>query len=178
MFEIERKYLLRENGQEFATPTFFELYSTIDALVADVKSQALLLRQGYLLHQEGMLLAEQLFSLQAFMISEPEFRLRIYDGRYFFTVKDNELGSRFEKETLIPENIFSLHWPKTEGHRIHKQRIKRAYRGRTIEFDVYADRDLVVAEVEFGDPTEADRFSPLGKNVTYDAAYKNRNLAR
>jgi adenylate cyclase len=54
--------------------------------------------------------------------------------------------------------------------------------GLLIELDVYAGQleGLITAEVEFSSDAEAERFlAPdwLGREVTEDAAYKNRRLA-
>ena len=48
----------------------------------------------------------------------------------------------------------------------------------TVEFDVYTDRDLIVAEIEVPSLDMLASLPVLGKDVTEDKRYKNKNLAR
>ena len=52
------------------------------------------------------------------------------------------------------------------------------FEGHTAEIDVYTNRDLIVAEVEVPTLKDAEKLSPLGKDVTTDKKYKNRSLAK
>ena len=45
-------------------------------------------------------------------------------------------------------------------------------------FDMYKDRDLIVAEVEFKSIKEAEGYQALGKDVTSESQFKNKNLAK
>ena len=47
-----------------------------------------------------------------------------------------------------------------------------------IEIDVYTDRDLIVAEVEVGKVEELKEILAIGRDISDDPGYKNRNLAK
>jgi len=74
-----------------------------------------------------------------------------------------------------------------EGMKLCKSKVekKRYYVelpiGLTAEVDLYQDWDFITVEVEFDTPGEADFFdapSWFGREVTYEAKYKNINLAK
>jgi CYTH domain-containing protein len=112
-----------------------------------------------------------------------EVRIRNYGGRSFLTVKAGSGEIRLEEEIEIDERRFSSLWPLTEGRRISKRRyLIGVEAGARIELDVFegALAGLVTAEVEFASLAAAAAFRPprwLGREVTYDAAYKNQRLA-
>jgi adenylate cyclase len=112
-----------------------------------------------------------------------EVRVRRRGERCTLTVKRGAGIARDEEELDLDEEEFARLWPLTEGRRVDKTRYEiPAADGLVIELDVYAGRleGLITAEVEFGGPEQAERFEPpdwLGREVTDDAAYKNRRLA-
>ena len=90
--------------------------------------------------------------------------------------------SREEKEEEISEDKFLTFWRDTKKMRVEKIRYKNPFSGNIIELDIYAGNleGLLLAEIEFISEKEAHDFvGPgwLGKEVTYDERYKNRNLA-
>lgn len=173
---IERKYLIREEGLDYAKDALFQLYESVDSLIDDVYEHGKRIRQGYLPENIGMELATR---LQMSVDFDPkEARLRDKDGKFYFTLKGEGGLSRSELETKITSKLFDKYWLGTEGRRIEKVRLKVPYRGHVVEIDVYTDRDLIVAEVDVPTLADAERLVPLGKDVTKDSKYKNKNLAR
>jgi CYTH domain-containing protein len=148
--EVERKWLVRE-----LPPGFDDL-------------PAREIRQGYLaLEPDG-----------------PEVRVRDDGGKLGLTVKGAGLLSRSEDEIELSAEQFDVLWPLTTGRRIEKARSEcRLHEDVVAEIDVYRGglEPLVVAEVEFASEDAAAQFiAPdwMGEEVTEDARYKNRNLAR
>lgn len=148
--EIERKFLVRD---DWSPPPD-----------ADAKP----IRQGYLTDTG----------------SGTEVRVRAHGDRRLLTVKRDRpsTGSnvRDEIEFPIPSDVFDELWLLTEGQRVEKVRYAIPLGDHEATVDVYADRDLRVAEVEFDDPDEAAAFRPpdwFGEDVTGDARYANRLLA-
>jgi adenylate cyclase len=99
------------------------------------------------------------------------------------TVKQGVGMVRSEAEVTLDGGQFAVLWPATEGRRLEKTRYALAAPGGlVIELDVYAGAlaGLLVAEVEFASAEQAGAFTPpawFGREVTDDAAYKNRRLA-
>ncbi len=176
-YEIEKKYLIRENGTDYATEALSQLYLSVQALIKDVLQNGKLIRQGYLPLEKGSELSDSLGMDVDFDPSEV--RLRDKAGTfYFITLKGSGGLSRNELETEIGQDIFNEYWSETEGRRVEKVRLNRPFEGHTAEIDVYTDRDLIVAEVEVPTIQDAERLSALGKDVTNNKAYKNKNLAK
>lgn len=124
---------------------------------------------------------------QGYLAIEPagrEVRLRDDGGRLQLTVKGAGGLSRSEDEIELSPEQFAALWPLTEGRRIEKVRSEcRLAAAAVAEIDVYRGElaPLVVAEVEFASEAAAAEFQPpewMGEEVTDDARYKNRNLAR
>lgn len=112
-----------------------------------------------------------------------EVRLREKDGKYFLTAKSGGSVKRSEAEIRIGKKDFNILWPFTEGKRVEKLRYDIPYAGRVIELDVYSGKleGLVTAEIEFESARECAAFTPppwLGKDITSDRRYKNKNLSR
>ncbi len=110
-------------------------------------------------------------------------RVRGQDGdRFFRGVKRGTGAARLEAEEETTREVFDALWPLTEGRRVTKRR-HRVRDGILVwEIDAFADRDLVVGEVEL--PARATEVSlpewlrPLVvREVTGDPAYLNENLA-
>lgn len=112
-----------------------------------------------------------------------ETRVRRCGGSFTLTTKSGGGLVRRETEVALSSEQFEALWDATEGARVEKQRYRlHADDGHLIELDVYggALAGLLVAEVEFDDPWEAESFiAPywFGREVTDDPAYKNQRLA-
>ncbi len=176
MTEIEKKYLIREDGQDFSAPALLKMYESVEALQKDILSKGVIINQGYMSEGKALELIERLDLDVKF---EPkEARLREKGDITFFTLNGDGDVAREEFETEIDPETFAKYWPDTKGRRIEKVRMKMPYRGFVAELDVYTDRDLVVAEIEVPTEKDAEKLEPLGKDVTEDKKYKNKNLAK
>jgi len=176
MNEIEKKYLLRENGEIYASNSLFKYYDSFDLLVKDVFDRGKLIHQGYLPIQVGLELVDILGIDCGFTYLEA--RLRKIDGNYYFTVKGEGDLARFESEKEIESKLFEQYWPKTKGNRVNKIRLIIPYHKYEAEIDVYTDRDLIVAEIEVPTIENAENLISLGKDITSDRRYKNKNLGK
>jgi CYTH domain-containing protein len=107
------------------------------------------------------------------------------DGReaWYRTVKLGHGLARLEIEEPTTREIFDAIWPLTDGCRVRKRRHRVPAGDLVWEIDAFADRDLVLAEVELPHP-EATAEMPawlapyVVREVTDDPTYVNRNLAR
>lgn len=179
--EIERKFLLWENGIDYSDPYFLNLYqeghyhSPVDfkEIVLEIGEK---IKQGYLELELGKTLANK-WGI-SFSFEPIEARLRQEGSKHFFTIKGNGTLTRDEENKQIGEGLFNQYWQSTVGKRVEKIRLKKPYCGQTLELDVYTDRDLIIAEVEFPDEISAMAFQIIGKEITKDDKYKNRNLAK
>lgn len=182
--EIEEKFLLREAGNEYLEPLFYQYFKSIEKLRSHASAIGIQIAQGYLSLALGINVARELKVEYDF---EPaEARVRHEGENFIFNLKGK--GSLTRNETpsaTLEEKLFNELWLNTEGARVYKTRVKQPYSLPSgiyvVEFDVYRDRDLVIAEVEV--PTEdlarlVREIKPLGKNVTNDSRYKNKNLAK
>ena len=173
--EIE-KFLLMEDGQDFSTPQLVQLYPSMNDLQLDVVLNGERVIQGYLSLGNGTRLASCLNL--PFDFEPKEARLRKKAGKFYFTLKGEGGLSRGEAEQEMDKPLFDTWWPATNGKRIDKIRLARPYEGRTLELDVYMDRELVIAEIEVPSVEAANSLIALGKDVTEDSRYKNKNLAK
>ncbi|MBI4152814.1 hypothetical protein HY495_03825 [Candidatus Woesearchaeota archaeon] len=187
--EIERKFLIWEDGKNYGTAAFRDWYAAmggdtsrdiVQALRAYVLRDGVSLHQGYFPNIEGETVRE-LADLVGFKdkFKPTEARLRNKgEEQFYFTLKGPGGVQRDEFDPEIEKIVFARYWPGTQGSRVEKVRLARGYGEHTAEIDLYTDRDLIVIEVEVLTLEEAERLVPLGKDVTEDKAYKNRNLAR
>ncbi len=174
--EIEKKYLIMENEIIYFTEVLRQLYPSILSLKADVAHHGKFIKQGYLPLGTGSELSDLLGIKVDFKPTEA--RLRDKSGTTYFTLKGNGGLIRNELEVKVTQEVFDKYWSKTSGQRVEKVRLSKPFGDYTIEIDVYTDRDLIVAEIEVPTEQEAEKLKPLGKDVTTDKNYKNKNLAR
>jgi CYTH domain-containing protein len=176
MAEIEKKYLLRDDTGTYVSEILKAIYPNFEELTDDVKNNGKPIRQGYLSIEMGINIAQELNLNLEF---EPvEARLRDKAGKFFFTLKGDGTVERDELEKTIDQDVFNSYWPKTEGRRVEKIRLGKPFNDRTLEIDFYLDRTLTVVEVEVGSLEEAENFPTLGKDITKDRGFKNKNLAK
>jgi len=112
-----------------------------------------------------------------------EFRVRRKAALCYLTIKTDGTIAREEVELEITEADFNRLKAVASGGTVEKRRTKISYGGVVIELDVFGGklRGLMLAEVEFADEAVAARFRPpswFGREVTDDARYKNKNLAK
>ena len=175
--EIEKKKLLKENREIYALDSLSHYYDSFDLFVKDVLERGKLIHQGYLPIQVGLELAD-LLGMDRAGFTYLEARLRNIDANYYFTVKSEGDLARFELEKEIDSKLFEQYWPRTKGNRVSKIRLTIPYHKYKAEIDVYTDRDLVVAEVEVPTIENTESLISLGKDITNDKKYKNKNLAK
>jgi len=173
--EIERKFLIRENGVDYVEEEFFRLYGSVEKLLIKVNTNGKPIHQGYLDPVIGMQIAAK---AKLDVNFEPaEARLRDHNGTFYLTIKGKGVLARNEAEIEITSDIFEEYWPHTEGKRIEKIRLVRSFQGHNLEIDLYTDRNLIVAEVETPSHEAAENIIPIGKDITDDPNYKNNKLA-
>lgn len=107
------------------------------------------------------------------------------DGResHARTVKVGAGLTRLEIEEPTTPELFAALWPLTRTRRVRKRRYAVADGDVTWEIDAFADRDLVLAEVELASADQAvtppEWLAPyVVRDVTEEPAYVNVNLAR
>ena len=122
--------------------------------------------------------------LQGYLVAgdDSEVRIRRAGKKNTLTVKSGSGLTRDETEISISAADFDRLWPSTEGQRIFKSRLKVFHKSATLEIDSYSGdlRGLYVVEAEFKSENDAMNFVPpawVGREVTGDKAYGNRNLA-
>lgn len=174
--EIERKYLISESRKNYFYKNFLLIYKSVNSLLKDVKTNGKEINQGYLERDSGLEIINEL-GLKNYP-SFNEFRIRNKSGIYFLTLKSPGKLSRDELNVKISEDLFEKFWPKTESKRIRKLRIEKMFEEHKVEFDVYLDRELIIAEVEFRNKKDSLKFKKIGKEITYNKNYKNFNLSK
>ena len=113
---------------------------------------------------------------------DTEVRVRITPDGAVLTIKSGRGAVRTEEEIALDTRQGDALWELTEGRRIQKTRRRVRVDGAVVEVDEYGGAldGLVVAEVEFADEEASRAFqapSWLGREVTGDERYSNRNLA-
>jgi CYTH domain-containing protein len=103
--------------------------------------------------------------------------------RYYRTVKLGVGERRVELDEETTPDLFSALWPHTAGCRVVKARHLVPEGDLTWEVDVFAGRDLVLAEVELpaalDEVTVPEWLAPyVVRDVTDEPEYLNLNLAR
>ena len=185
--ENEKKYLLMEDDASYMKPLFFDIFDSFSDLEKIAKKDGKLIHQGYLPLEQISEFDDLLHSGIENMIEKidtkpAELRLRsIGEGfgkGYWVTIKSKGGQTRMEIEHQIDKKTFKKYWPKTEGKRVEKTRLTIPFMGQDLEIDIYRDRKLIVAEIEFDKIRKNEIIIPIGKDVTEDQRYKNRNLAK
>ena len=175
--EIEVKYLISENGKNYAHQAFWDMFHSIYSFKKSAIKSGISVKQGYFNEEEGNKLSDILFATELDFVPN-EFRIRNKGNTYYFTIKEEGNLVRKELEMKISKKTFNKYWPRTSGKRIIKKRLQMPYQNYIVEIDAYLYRDLIVAEIEVPTIERANNLSPLGKNITNDMAYKNKNLTK
>lgn len=175
--EIEKKFLLYKDNKFYVSERFIEIFGDVQSIREKIEHDGVLMHQGYL--------PPMVQSIAEYLLRKPipftpsEMRVRSKGGKKFlFTAKGEGHLERNEYEVEITKNQFDLLWGFTVGNRIIKRRLDIEMLGHTVTFDMYKDRDLIVAEVEFKSIKEAEGYQALGKDVTSESQFKNKNLAK
>ena len=120
---------------------------------------------------------------QAYISTKPVIRLRQMGDDFFLTVKSSGHLIREEFEMPIEKEEYLSLYNKVEGNPIEKTRYYIPIaENLTAELDIYHGflDGLLTVEVEFTSEEAANTFSPpawFGEDITFDARYKNNQLA-
>lgn len=116
-------------------------------------------------------------------VSDPEIRVRKKGDEFFLTKKGGAGFVREEEEHPISEAAFKILWELTANARIEKTRYEiDADDGLVWEIDEFQTVPIFLAEVELPDESVTPEIPPaiarvIAREVTDEAAYKNKNLA-
>lgn len=121
---------------------------------------------------------------QAYLAVDGDVEVRVRDqgGRHVLTVKGGHGLRRTEVEVDIDPTEFDELWALAPDRRISKTRHEVPVGDHVAEVDVYAGslEGLVVVEVEFPTPADAESFTPppwFAEELTNNPAYTNATLA-
>lgn len=120
---------------------------------------------------------------QGYLNTAPVVRVRKEDDTYYLTYKGRGFIEREEYNLPLTEEAYLHLVAKSDGKIISKRRYLIPFNGYTIELDVFKEpfAPLVLAEVEFQTPEEANAFVPpawFGRDVTSEPEYTNSYLSR
>lgn len=175
--EIERKFLLQEGSQVFISQHFIKALGELSVVKMKVEQNGVLIRQGYL--PKATISIVEFFLKHKLPFFPAEMRVRSKDNKSFvFTAKGEGDLIRDEFEVEIPKSLFNLLWGFSVNQRVVKKRLDFKVLDQILTIDLYQDRQLMVAEVEFTTLKEAESFSQIAKDVTSEPSYKNKNLSK
>ncbi len=174
--EIERKFLLRESDKEHCSIELLRFFGSFEEIKRQAENNSEIIRQCYLGNEEFRELSKLLNLSYSF--TPTEFRVRSRGNKTFLTLKDNGGLERNEYEVPISPELFKKYWSNNSLEKVEKRRLSVLYSGHILEIDFYSFWDLVVAEIEFDSIKEAEGFKAIGKEITSEVEYKNKNLAR
>jgi len=175
--EIEKKFLLRENGTDHVTQAELNKlgFESVQELVDTVRNEGEHLDQRYLPLEIGYQIIDNLGEKVDFEIKEA--RLRDKEGFYNFAIKSDGNVERDELTFPVSGEFYDTIW-EIPTERTSKFRLEVDIGNYTYEIDVYNNMDLILAEVEVTTRDELGNVLSFGKDITYDKSYKNRNLAK
>lgn len=160
--ELERKFLIWEEGQYFAENELNKLFPSFSSIREYIEAEGKLILQGYLrVHPDF----------------NHELRLRHYGNQSFFTIKYPISIGKFEIEFGIPNCVFIKNWHKTKGKQLRKIRCIKEISDFKVEIDFFLDKNLITAEIETKSQEELEKIPILGKEITHDKNYSNYYLA-
>jgi adenylate cyclase len=113
---------------------------------------------------------------------DAQVRVRQVAARFVLTVKAGTGRDRVEVEKDLSPEEFAALWPVTRGRRVEKTRHRLDLGPHVAEIDVFHGHleGLVIVEVEFPSPGEADAFVPpgwFGEEITGRPEWGNAALA-
>lgn len=98
---------------------------------------------------------------------------------YTLTLKQGQGLSRTEKEIPIAGNTYQQLLNNCNGKPLNKARLIVRENGKKFEIDQIWEKDLIIAEVEFDNESQAQAFIPpkwFGVEVTKKSEYSSMNL--
>ncbi len=159
--EIEKKFLIRENNNEYYREEFTKKFGNLEKLKEKVLKEGIKISQGYIVTNKN-----------------GELRLSNRGESFYLTFKSDGLIVREEFENVISKEKFLYLWSLTKGKRVEKLRLKIPLNNYFGEIDFYLDRDLIVLEIEVKSKKDYLNLPLFGLDVTENINYKNKNLAK
>jgi hypothetical protein len=179
---VERKFLLFENDNDYSALSFVQIHPNIKKLMTDVLVQGYDVEIGYLPLDSGILLARD---LEANIDFEPEevtlnsTRISSGRGNFFLMLEGTKSAQKYRMAKRVSSDFFVGYWNLTHGKRILKTVRGESFRGSPLEVEIYKDgRDLVLGRMHFPSSDKSRAVSPIGKDVSTDEKYQDKNLAR
>jgi adenylate cyclase len=176
MTEIEAKFLLCEDGADHRNTNQAPKLGSSAEIRSRTRTDGDRIDQGYFAKDDFQEVIQAL-GLEIPFVPK-ELRLRSYQGEWLLTAKGEGGLVRNELEVVVKKTFFDQWWPRTEGRRICKIRWQTMLGEHRLEIDDYQDRDLLTAEIELASVDDLQSLPSIGKDVTDDPHYKNKNLAR
>ncbi len=121
---------------------------------------------------------------QAYLCTDPVLRIRRQDDDYILTYKGEGLMKHVEYNLPLNKEAYEHLLSKSDGTILTKKRIVIPLNDPLkIELDIFSGKfeGLYLAEVEFPNEEEANRFVPpawFGREVTNDPAYHNSVMSQ
>lgn len=171
-YEIEKRWVLMTIEEDHTKQkNALKIYN--DALEKGEKYQ-----QGYI--KDFQIAIEM---LQALGIKLNEFqpntvRLRRTPKQFILTLKDRKETKKREVEWELDKKVFLHYWKHTKGSRVYKTRWETVVKKKTVVFDAFTDRILLMAEIEVSDESELENLPKLGMDVTGIKEWTNKSLSR
>jgi len=170
--EIEKKFLLGENGVVYANSKFFP---NLNLLKLETIILGKRITQSYL----SIDLTKKMFEKLKIKLNftPDEARIRKYGCKYFLTIKSKGNISRHEFEKEITKSIYD-ELIKYKEKSLKKIRKSKMVNGFKVEVDYYMRLRLLTCEVEVETKKELSEIPKLGKSISHNKRYKNQNLAK
>ncbi len=121
---------------------------------------------------------------QGYLCTDPVVRIRQDNTNYELTYKSKGAMIREEYTLPLTKDSYEHMRTKIDGNLISKKRYMIPIKDElTVELDIFAGNlsSLILAEVEFKTPEEANDFIPplwFGEEVTYSSRYHNSALSK
>lgn len=175
-FEIEKKFLLMDTKKDYTDRKIgLELYNEVLRHGKEIK-------QGYIANspKNAPLIAAMIWDFG--MVINFRFdnvRLRETDGEYFYaTIKGKGKIKQREEEVEISRANFKKYWSASIHRRVIKKRLVKKINNRLFEIDAFTDRFLLLAEKEVSSEALLFMVPKIGKDVSNNSKYSNKNLAK
>jgi len=179
--EIERKYLLMEDGIDYSTRLFKDTFISIEHIDKLIKTDGIDIVQGYLHLEDSARIFNRLQKLDLLKekvdFKPTVLRLRKYGSKYLFTIKGPGKMERDEIEFPITKELFDEWWPETAWKRIGKRRYVHPFGQLKLEIDRFNHKPIIIMEIECHSIDEANSLPEFGKDVTEDSRYANGRMA-
>jgi CYTH domain-containing protein len=166
--EIEKKFLLKEKNVTYANSKFFP---NLNFLKLKIILKGKRITQSYL----------PMSSIKKLNIkldfSPDEIRLRKIGKKHFLTIKSKGNISRHEFEKQISKEAYKK-LIKLRQRSLIKIRLIKIINNHKVEIDYCKKYSLLTCEIEVKSKNDLDKIPNLGKDISSNKKYKNKNLAK